>query len=54
MKILVLGDVFGNSGMKVVIEKLPELIKKKNIEFSIANGENAAESGFGLTKKKCK
>ncbi len=51
MKILVLGDVFGNSGMKIVIEKLPELIKKKNIEFTIANGENAAESGFGITKK---
>ena len=51
MNILLLGDIVGPSGKKVVSEKLPNLIKKKNIDFVIANGENAADVGFGLNKK---
>tara|TARA_X000000368_G_scaffold412291_1_gene398452 strand:+ start:636 stop:1445 length:810 start_codon:yes stop_codon:yes gene_type:complete len=51
MNILILGDVFGPSGRKAVIEKLPDLIKKKKIDFVIVNGENAADTGVGITKK---
>ena len=29
MKILILGDVMGSSGRKVINSKLPQLIKKK-------------------------
>ena len=51
MNILLLGDIFGPSGRKAVNEKLPNLIKKKNINFVIVNGENAADTGTGITKK---
>ena len=51
MNILLLGDIMGPSGMKALTETLPNLIKKKKIDFVIVNGENAADSGLGLTKK---
>jgi len=51
MNILVLGDVVGPSGVKVVAEKLPGLIKEKKIDFVVLNGENAADGGVGITKK---
>ncbi len=51
MNILVLGDVFGPSGVKAIKEKLPKLIKEKKVDFVIVNGENAADTGRGITKK---
>ena len=51
MKILILGDVCGPAGRKIIKEKLPQLIKKKKIDFVILNGENAADPGVGITKK---
>ena len=51
MNILLLGDVVGPSGRKVISEKLPGLIQKKKIDFVILNGENAADPGVGITKK---
>jgi len=51
MNILLLGDIMGPSGREAVIEKLPSLIKKKKLDFVILNGENAADSGVGITKK---
>jgi len=51
MNILILGDVFGPPGMKAVKEKLPSLIKKRKIDFVVINGENAADTGVGITKK---
>ena len=51
MNILLLGDIVGPSGRKAVIEKLPNLKKKKKIDFVIVNGENAADQGVGITKK---
>ena len=51
MRILLLGDVCGPAGMKIIKLKLKELIKEKKIDFTIANGENAAENGKGITKK---
>jgi len=51
MKILFFGDIFGRSGRDTLIKKLPNLIKKKKLDFVIVNGENAADSGVGITKK---
>ena len=51
MNILLLGDIMGPSGRKTLIESLPNLIKKKKLDFVIVNGENAADPGAGITKK---
>ena len=51
MNILVLGDVMGPSGVKAVKEKLPALIKEKKIDFVVVNGENAADSGVGISNQ---
>ena len=51
MKILVLGDVMGLSGRKAIKKKLSKIISENNIQFSVINGENAAEDGKGITKK---
>tara|TARA_B100001123_G_scaffold262274_1_gene292085 strand:+ start:62 stop:871 length:810 start_codon:yes stop_codon:yes gene_type:complete len=51
MNILLLGDIMGPSGRKVITEKLPKLIKKKKLDFVILNGENAADPGVGITKE---
>jgi len=51
MNILILGDIMGPSGREAIIKKLPNLIKKKDLDFVIVNGENAADSGVGITKK---
>jgi len=53
MKILFLGDIIGEAGCLKIKNFLPEQIKKKKIDFVIVNGENAAESGVGLTKEIC-
>ena len=50
MKILLIGDIIGNSGVKKVKEVIPEYKEKNNIDFIIANGENSAE-GMGITLK---
>jgi metallophosphoesterase (TIGR00282 family) len=51
MNILILGDIMGPSGRQVIVEKLPEIIRKKKIEFVVVNGENAADPGVGITKE---
>ena len=51
MNILILGDVVGPAGVKAVKERLPKIIKEKKVDFVILNGENAADSGRGITKK---
>ena len=50
MKILILGDLMGNSGKKALQENLSKIVKDRNIDFTILNGENAAEDGKGITK----
>ena len=54
MRILMLGDICGNAGVKIVKTRLKEIIKEKKIDFTIANGENAAENGKGITKSNYK
>ena len=51
MKILILGDVMGLSGRKVLKQNLTSVIKNNEIDFSIINGENAANDGKGITKE---
>ena len=51
MNILILGDIMGPSGREAIINKLPEIIKKKEIDFVVVNGENAGDKGVGITKK---
>ena len=53
MRILFLGDVVGNAGCLKIIENLSKEIKKNEIDFVIVNGENADETGVGLTQKIC-
>ena len=51
MKILVLGDVMGPSGVKAVKERLPKIIDNQKVDFVVVNGENAADTGVGISKK---
>ena len=53
MKILFLGDVVGISGRSMILNNLLSKIKDKKIDFVVVNGENAADSGVGLTEKIC-
>ena len=53
MRILFLGDVVGMSGCSKIIKSLSSQIKMKKIDFVIVNGENADETGVGLTKEIC-
>ena len=50
MKILILGDVMGPSGRSAIEKSLKKIIKDKEIDFTIINGENAADNGRGITK----
>ena len=50
MKILVLGDVMGLSGRKALKKHLSKIIEEYKIDFTIINGENAADDGKGITK----
>ena len=53
MRILFLGDVVGSSGCSKLVDNLPFQKKQREIDFVIVNGENADESGVGLTQKIC-
>jgi metallophosphoesterase (TIGR00282 family) len=52
MNILVIGDVVGNPGRTIMRRALPLVFKKHDIDYCIANVENAA-GGFGVTKEIC-
>ena len=49
MKILAVGDLIGNSGIKELKRQLANIKQTEKIDFIIVNGENAAE-GMGLTQ----
>jgi 2',3'-cyclic-nucleotide 2'-phosphodiesterase len=48
MRILFIGDIFGRPGRTIVKDRLPALVKERQIDLIVANGENAA-AGFGIT-----
>lgn len=49
MRILFIGDIVGKIGRDLIRDHLPTLIEEKNIDFVIANGENASH-GKGLNE----
>ena len=50
MRILFIADIIGRPGREVVKNMLPEIVEEENVQFVIANCENAA-GGFGVTPK---
>ena len=50
MKILAVGDIVGENGVKKLNEVLPKLRESENIDFCIVNAENSA-GGMGITTK---
>jgi metallophosphoesterase (TIGR00282 family) len=52
MRLLFCGDLVGRSGREIVLQQLPELRRRLQLDFVIVNGENAA-GGFGITRKIC-
>jgi len=50
LKIAFIGDIVGRPGRKIIEQNLKKLRAKYEIDFVIANGENASH-GFGLTVK---
>lgn len=50
MKILAIGDLVGESGLKKLQSDLAGIKKENDIDFTIVNGENVAD-GMGITKK---
>ena len=50
MRVLFLGDIVGNPGRHAIEQNLKDQIVKNDIAFVIANGENAAKEGVGITK----
>ena len=50
MRILFLGDVVGQTGCYAIKQNLQKIIKENNIDFTIVNGENAANEGVGITQ----
>ncbi len=53
MNLLILGDVMGASGRKALINKLPDLIQSKKIDFVIVKDEEAEKrKRKGTTHKK--
>ena len=47
MNILFIGDIMGRSGRDAVFELLPDIKNEYNIDYTIANGENAS-GGLGM------
>lgn len=50
LKILAIGDIVGENGVKKLKETLPKIMKDEKINFCIVNGENVA-GGMGITTK---
>lgn len=50
MRILSVGDLIGETGLKKAKEVVEEIKEKENIDFIIVNGENVAE-GMGINQK---
>jgi 2',3'-cyclic-nucleotide 2'-phosphodiesterase len=52
INILAIGDVVGHPGRAILKKALPLVFEQKDIDYCIANVENAA-GGFGVTKDIC-
>lgn len=50
MRILAVGDIVGENGVKKLKQELPHIRQENNIDFVIVNAENSA-GGMGITTK---
>ena len=50
MRILAIGDIVGENGVRKLKQELPRIRQEKNIDFVIVNAENSA-GGMGITTK---
>ena len=50
LRILFVADVYSRTGRRAASEYIPKLIREREIDLCIVNGENAA-GGFGLTER---
>ena len=50
MKVLAIGDLVGENGVKKLKQELPRIRQQENIDFVIVNAENSA-GGMGITTK---
>src|ERR1700743_3459660 len=50
MRILFIGDVVGAAGLAALSSFLPPLLSRWSIDLTIVNGENSADTGFGITR----
>jgi len=50
LRILFIGDVVGESGLRAIELHLPAAIASWNVELTVVNGENSAQHGFGITE----
>jgi len=48
VKVLFIGDIFGEPGRRALSRAVPRLVAQRQIDIVIGNGENAA-GGFGIT-----
>jgi len=52
LRLAFIGDIVGRPGRRIIKENLVKIKKEYNIDFVVANAENASH-GFGLTIKNC-
>ncbi|MEM6538397.1 MAG: TIGR00282 family metallophosphoesterase [Pseudomonadota bacterium] len=52
MRIGIFGDVVGRSGRQAILDHLPRVKRRLDLEFIVVNVENAA-GGFGVTQSIC-
>lgn len=50
MRLGIFGDIVGRSGRKAIIEHLPRLKRRLDLDFVVVNAENSA-GGFGVTTR---
>ena len=49
LKVLCLGDIVGRPGRQVIHQKLPQLVRERQVDLVVANAENIA-GGSGITQ----
>jgi metallophosphoesterase (TIGR00282 family) len=52
VNILIIGDIVGSPGRAILKQALPQVLRNHDIDYCIANVENAA-GGFGVTREIC-
>jgi 2',3'-cyclic-nucleotide 2'-phosphodiesterase len=51
MRILFIGDIVGNAGLQAIELFVPQLLETYKPDVTIANAENSASNGRGITRK---